>query len=281
MKQISSLILLSSLFFTLIGTSAHAIICEPCSVCALSTYGGVISNSPTDKANRGEKSSFEKLKAETQELREELAEAKQKATSYLEEVSGTYADVKKGYSDTQKSLENATTSNPGNEEGNEEGKKAKEAANKKLINTPVNQIIQNNLSSYDIEKKGDYKNEAYTVQRRQYIRQQATIKLMARALVLRYNFKTIKEMLDNLDKRFGETEKGVAGNASNETTSDKTASEASLLAENAELRLIWYRLLIFQKQLEAARLEFAANQALSNMKIVKQNPKITSGGILK
>lgn len=132
----------------------------------------------------------------------------------------------------------------------------------------VEERIKRNLDTYYIESDGDYDTQHFVKERRQYIRQQATITLMARSLVLKNHLKDIKEVMDDMDKKVEQ----IIADSSKEA--NEGYNEATLLKVNKELRTSWFKLLSIQKQIEAAKLEFAANQAIAGMKAVKKVPKI-------
>ena len=132
----------------------------------------------------------------------------------------------------------------------------------------VEERIKKNLDTYYIESDGDYDTQHFVKERRQYIRQQATITLMARSLVLKNHLKDIKEVMDDMDAKV----KKIVADSSKEA--NEGYNEATLLKVNKELRTSWFKLLSIQKQIEAAKLEFAANQAIAGMKAVKKVPKI-------
>lgn len=141
----------------------------------------------------------------------------------------------------------------------------------------VEERMERNLLTYADESKADYASEYFTVERRKYIRQQATITLMARMLVMKAHFKDIKEVMDGIEKRVkDDEEKGSKSDGEGNMTT--ASNETVILGSNLELRLAWFQLLTYQKMIEAVKLEFAANQAISGMKLVKHVPSVSSSG---
>lgn len=261
------------IFFFLIlitfgGTKTFAVVCEPCSSCAIASYGGPIQPSTAEKAQKAVRTGWEKTKKGVQATRDTIAETRQKITSATESVQETVVTV---ISWPFEQAAEFTKDTLGLNDDESKNTKAQDNTSDKA--TSVAERMDKNMSTYEIEKKGDYQSEFYTVEKRKYIRQQATIKLMARVLVLKNYFPEIEKLISKIDENVDESLKKAATSGSSMPESE---NEAKILKENAQLRLIWYRLLVFQKQIEAARLEFAANQALSNMKLVKQEPKVSS-----
>ncbi|MBQ9090550.1 MAG: hypothetical protein IJY58_05840 [Alphaproteobacteria bacterium] len=138
----------------------------------------------------------------------------------------------------------------------------------------VHTRMERNLGTYDDETRADYASEYFVVQRRKFIRQQATITLMARMLTLKANFETIKDILEKIDAQVDEDEKNSGASDGDKMSVDKNT--LVILRSNEQLRLAWFELLVYQKMIEAVKLEFAANQAISSMKIVKKVPKISA-----
>lgn len=130
--------------------------------------------------------------------------------------------------------------------------------------------MQRDLETFKTEANSDYESQKFNKERRQYIRQQATISLMAYALVLKATIGDVKEIMDEIEESMREIERQSAGDPSN------TYNEASLISANNDLRKTWFKLLSIQKQIEAVKLEFAANQAIAGMPTVQKVPTITS-----
>ena len=64
--------------------------------------------------------------------------------------------------------------------------------------------------------------------------------------------------------------------ASNQDNLEGSENKTKLLKTTAELKAAWEQLLLIQKQIEAARLEYTSNIGLSNMKPVKHIPTVQS-----
>lgn len=266
-KQYGFIILFLALI--LIAPIAFPTTCEPCSECALASYGGTIQPSTSEKVQKVARTAWEKATNVIQKARETVANVRQKITSATEAVCDTVVSVIKW--PFQKASEFVTNSFGLHDKESEKSKAQDNAAPK---DSSVVQRIDRNLDTYESEKKGDYKSEHYSTEKRTYIRQQATIKLLARALTLKNHFSEIEKLISQIDERVSSSLKNSGGDAGGSIP--ETENEAKILKENAELRMVWYRLLIFQKQIEATRLEFNANQYLSNMKMVKTTPKVSS-----
>lgn len=159
----------------------------------------------------------------------------------------------------------------------EEDKEGVTQDNSHSDTTKVSERIAKNLETYEEETKSDYASEYFTVERRRYIRQQATITLMARMLTIKAKLKDLKELVDEVagDVEKSEEQASAASDGSMDTAKN---NETVILKANQQLRLIWFKLLAYQRTIEAIKLEFAANQSISGMKIVKKVPEIQSSG---
>ncbi len=219
----------------------------------------------------------------------------QKVSTAYESVSQAYRKVTKTISKTRKKIVSAVDSvknavsnaakwpveyvgkQAGLLKDEEEDKAGVTQDNSHSDSTKVSERIAKNLETYEEETKSDYASEYFTVERRRYIRQQATITLMARMLTIKAKLKDLKELVDEVA---GDVEKSEAqASASSDGSMDTTANnETIILKSNQQLRLIWFKLLAYQRTIEAIKLEFAANQSISGMKIVKKVPEIQSSG---
>lgn len=126
------------------------------------------------------------------------------------------------------------------------------------------------LDTFKTEPNSDYESQKYNKERRAYIRQQASINLMAYALVLKANIADVKEILEEVDKSLKKTEGQTSGEPS------ATYNEAGLINSSNELRDTWFKLLAIQKQVAAVKLEFTANQELAGIQNIQKVPTLTS-----
>lgn len=125
-------------------------------------------------------------------------------------------------------------------------------------------------NAYKTEASADPETQEFNKKRRQYIRQQTTITLLARVLTLKAKLKSIKEIMDEVSKQVNKNVNESSGEPS------KTYNESALIKTNYELREAWFALLIIQRHIEATKLEFIANQSMAGMNMVKKVPTITS-----
>lgn len=143
-------------------------------------------------------------------------------------------------------------------------------------NTHGSQSVQTrmdeNLKTYGTEANSDYNSQYFNMARRQFIRQQSTITLLARVAVLKSYFKDIKDTMEQAQKEIDAISKQSSGEANNKY------NESSLGKMNIALKQAWFNLLTIQKQVEAVKLEFTANQAIAGMNSVKQIPEIKGKG---
>lgn len=137
-------------------------------------------------------------------------------------------------------------------------------------NIEVPDRMNHDLETFKTEANSDYESQKFNKERRQYIRQQATISLMAYALVLKATIADVKDVMDDIESSMKKLETQSSGDPSN------SYNESSLIASNNDLRETWFKLLSIQKQVEAVKLEFAANQAIAGIQNVQKVPTITS-----
>lgn len=135
-------------------------------------------------------------------------------------------------------------------------------------NQSVQERIDENLKTYNTEANSDYESQYFNLARRQFIRQQTTITLLARVAVLKSYLKDIHDAMEEADKEIDKISKQSSGEASN------SYNESSIGKMNIALKQAWFNLLTIQKQVEAVKLEFASNQAIAGMKMVKKVPEV-------
>lgn len=129
--------------------------------------------------------------------------------------------------------------------------------------------IDKNLKTYNTEANSDYESQYFNLARRQFIRQQATITLMARVAVLKSYFNDIHKAMEEADKEIEKLSAQSSGDANN------SYNEAAIGKMNLALKQAWFNLLTIQKQVEAVKLEFASNQAIAGMKMAKKVPTVS------
>ncbi len=133
----------------------------------------------------------------------------------------------------------------------------------------ISERITRDLKAYATEPQTAVEVKEFNKKRRQYIRQQATITLMARVLTLKAKLKDIKDVMEETK---AQVQKNVS--ASGGEPNKTTYNESALIKTNYELRQAWFKLLAIQRHIEAVKLEYAANQAMAGMKMIKTVPTI-------
>lgn len=248
-KKIILCLLISLLFIK----PADASFCKPCTECGLNTYGGAIIPSSAEETLKAARDRYENVKTTLQK--------------YKNKVTGYIAKAKDFVSKNMPFKKNDLY------ESKQEEKK--DNSTQYNASSPDESIIDRmvkNMNAAEIERKGGEKYENLAVKRRQYLRQQATIQLMARTMVL-------KSALTKIDKIVGDIDKKT------ESDRDKSTSQSNLEGEQnvpaatkttGELQIAWLQLLALQKQIEAIRLEHKSNIALITMKAPKMKPQASS-----
>lgn len=139
----------------------------------------------------------------------------------------------------------------------------------------ISERITRDLNAYATEPQSNVDIREFNKQRRRYIRQQATITLMARVLTLKSRFNDIKDIME-------ETKEQVQKNVSSSNQEpSKAYNESALIKTNYNLRQTWFKLLAIQRHIEAVKLEYAANQAMAGMKMIKKVPTIAGSKTTK
>lgn len=132
----------------------------------------------------------------------------------------------------------------------------------------ISERITRDLKAYATEPQTAVEVKEFNQQRRKYIRQQATITLMARVLTLKARLNDIKDVMEEAKAQVQKNVSASGGDPS------KTYNESALIKTNYELRQAWFKLLAIQRHIEAVKLEYAANQAMAGMKMIKTVPTV-------
>ena len=194
--------------------------------------------------------------------------------TYMEKMYAEYRKLQSSIANFKNTIISALTNGLKNllSPNSETKEKAIVQDTQSSANTSVQERIERNLKYYETEKKAGYKAEYAFQKRREYIRQQANIKYLARTLVLKGQYDKIKDLVNDMTKKVDDSSRA----STNQGNLEGSENKAKLLKTTAELKQIWLQLLSIQKQLEAAKLEYKANIGLSNMRPVKSVPKIES-----
>ncbi len=241
-------------------------ICIPTLACPIEMMAGAVDDTPNATIEAISKGIKEVSKA-YQAVQTEIAAVRKQVVSAVESVQQAVTDVvtwpvkKAGEMlGLTKESETQAEDDPNNvTQDNRHGE-----------DITVDDRVHADLKKYADESRVDYASEHFTIEKRNFIRQQATITLLARMLVLKSHFKDIKDIVEQVEKRVEKMEAGTGGEMSGK-------NEAEVLRQNQDLRLAWFKLLGFQKMIEAVKLEFAANQSIAGMKLVKKVPSVETG----
>lgn len=239
----------------------------PCALpCFLTNYGGPVIAVP-EIGQRAIKGTGEMIK-QTQYATQQVQGYAKKTMSALQKLKNIAAELMSGDFSTLSPETGADTEKPVVQD------------TQPPVNASTVERVQRNLKEdyYGIEKQGGYKAEYGFEQRRTYIRHQATLKYISRVMVLKTKYKKIIDIVNEIEKSVDESSsnaskpKNVPGMMGSTNVLEENKTE--LIQKTAELKAAWEQLLLIQKQIEAARLEYMSNIGLSNMKPVKFIPTI-------
>ena len=267
MKILGSLILVI-LLFTKSANAAIDPCAPPCALpCNLTNYGGVVT-AVQEVGQRAAKGMYE-IRKQTHYERQQIKAIYRKARTGLEKVKDGINKLKKMALQLMSGDFSMFTS--------EDGKSAEQPIvqdTRPAQDASTLERVQRNTTEeyYGIETKGGYEEEYAFQQRRAYIRQQATLKYVSRVMLLKTKYKEIVDIVQSIEKSVDESSKA----ASNQDNLEGSENKTKLLKTTAELKAAWEQLLLIQKQIEAARLEYTSNIGLSNMKPVKHIPTVQS-----
>ena len=126
----------------------------------------------------------------------------------------------------------------------------------------VENIMKSNMRLYADDPYGDHEGDYDFVKKREYIRQQANLQMMARILVLKYNTKKIFNIIDDMEKKIDNSSRAASRSNSLESNENKV----KLLLTTAAIKIAWAKLLLIQKQLRATHLQYNALIGLATAK---------------
>lgn len=269
MKILSSLILII-LLFTRPADAAIDPCIPPCALpCNLTNYGGVVT-AVEEVGQRASKGMYELRKA-THYERQQIKALYRKARTGLDKIKDGINKLKKMALQLMSGDFSAFSSDDG------------KSAEKSIVqdtqppqNASTLERVQRNTNKdfYEVETKGGFENEYAFQQRRSYIRQQATLKYASRVMILKTKYKEIVEIVNSIEKNVDQSSQA----ASNQDSLESSENKPKLLKTTSELKSAWEQLLLIQKQIESAELEYKSNIGLSNMKPVKNIPTVQSSG---
>ncbi|MBQ8251288.1 MAG: hypothetical protein IJY92_05200 [Alphaproteobacteria bacterium] len=267
MKILSSLILIILLFTGSVNAAV-----DPCAVpcalpCNLTNYGGTVT-AVEEVGQRAAKGMYEVRKA-THYERQKIKAMYRKARNGIDKVKDGINKLKKMALQLMSGDFSAFSSDDG---------KSTEKPIVQDTQPPKNastlERVQRNTSKdyYNIETQGGFESEYAFQQRRSYIRQQATLKYVSRVMILKTKYKDIVDIVNSIEKNVDQSSNA----ASNQDNLEGSENKTKLLKTTSELKSAWEQLLLIQKQVESAELEYKSNIGLSNMKPVKNIPTVQS-----
>lgn len=265
--KLIKILLLSVILFSKPATAYIDPCMIPCALpCFLTNYGGPVVAVP-EIGQRTIKGTGEIIK-QTQYARQQVQGYAEKIMSAIQKLKNIAAQLMSGDFSVLSTETKNDTEKPVTQD------------TQPPLNATTAERVQRNLNEkfYGIEIQGGYKSEYGFDKRRTYIRHQATLKYISRVMVLKTKYKKIVDIVNEIEESVNEsskkasTPKNVTGmlKSTNVLEENKTA----LIQQTAELKAAWEQLLLIQKQIEAARLEYMSNIGLSNMKPVKFIPTI-------
>lgn len=250
---------------------AHAAIdpcLPPCALpCNITNYGGVVV-AVQEVGQRAAQTGYE-IRRQTHYERQQIKAIAREARTGLKAITEGIKKLKKMLGDLMSDKFSVFSDDNG---------KSLEKPITQDVDIPANastlERVKRNTDKkyYEIETKAGVENEYAFQQRRTYIRQQATMKYIARVMMLKNKYGEIVKIVNKIEKDVDQS----SASASSQGNLEGSENKRILLKTTAELKTAWEQLLLIQKQIEAARLEYAANIGLSNMKPVKTIPTVNT-----
>ena len=242
MKIISHLLFI---FLATTSLSAHST-CYPCDPCWIAGVGGGVlePGSVVDTTSRG------------------VAEANKQFNYVQEQTTALTNQAISTVQGATAALNADGTANPGDfVEGRTQLKEIvveyPDPATSKVEN-----IMKSNMRIYADMPFADHEGDYNFVKKRQYIRQQANIQMLARILVLKHQTQKIFDIIDEMEKKIDNS----SNKASNQDSLENSENKAKLLMTSAAAKIAWVKLLMIQKQLRAAQLQYNALLGLATAK---------------
>ena len=252
MKIISSLLFILTFSTSL---SAYSSVCSPCDPCWIAGVGGPIleHGSVTDTVSRG------------------VAEGLKQGHYYSERATAIVNDTISTIQGGSTTILNILNASPG--DFVPKGTPPKEIVVKRAdpATSTIKNIMKSNMEVYADQPFADHEGDYNFVKKRQYIRQQANLQLLARILVLKHQTKEIFKIIDDMETKIDDSSKKASNQGALESNENKT----KLLMTTAFAKITWAKLLMIQKQLRAAQLQYNALLGLATAKRHKTywNPK--------
>ncbi len=235
------------IFLTTTSVSAYSTPCPPCSTCWIATVGGAV---------------IEALSAFQAGLRDVPQELKNYNYSEFSQKTALVNQKISDLPNPSSVLGNNDSANPGDFVEGKEPPKDIVVEYPDPASSKVETIMKSNMRIYADMPFADHEGDYNFVKKRQYIRQQANIQMMARILVLKHQTQKIFDIIDEMEKDIDNSSR----QASNQNSLETNENKPKLLLRTAAAKIAWIKLLMIQKQLRAAQLQYNALLGLATAK---------------
>ena len=234
------------IFLSTTSVSAYSTPCPPCSSCWIATVGGAV---------------IEALSAFEAGLRD-TSEANKQINYITEQKTALVNQTISALPNPSSVLGNNNSANPGDFVEGKEPPKDIVVEYPDPASSKVETIMKSNMRIYADMPFADHEGDYNFVKKRQYIRQQANIQMMARILVLKHQTQKIFDIIDEMEKDIDNSSR----QASNQNSLENNENKPKLLLRSAAAKIAWIKLLMIQKQLRAAQLQYNALLGLATAK---------------
>ncbi len=234
------------IFLTTTPLSAYSSVCMPCDPCWIAGVGGPVlePGSTADTISRG------------------AAEANKQFNYITEQGNALVNQTISDLPNPSSVLGNNDSANPGDFVEGKEPPKDIVVEYPDPASSKVETLMKSNMKIYADMPFADHEGDYNFVKKRQYIRQQANIQMMARILVLKHQTKKIFDIIDEMEKDIDNSSR----QASNQNSLENNENKPKLLLRTAAAKIAWIKLLMIQKQLRAAQLQYNALLGLATAK---------------
>ena len=230
---------------------AQALICEPCSVCALNTYGGPI-QSIMQISEYGMEVAGEKLKSGFYESQEKAQKIKKYVADNAKIVSDKLGKVKDNIYENFTPESTAEDTNPPK-------------------NASVEERMKRNSKNYDSEKRGDYVGDDDFLKKRDYKQREALINYIARTQDAKSKIlPELEKIVEEIDNSMKKTTSATSSTSTLESEGNQE-NKAKTTNDTAKFKQIHETLLKLQNRLNAIRLDYSSRKGLATQQPVKYN----------
>lgn len=250
------------LLIFLTPNNAQAYLCPPCTVCGLTSWGGIIYSVQQlpdyirNGLGEGIKKTGYKYQKDIQKVKKNVADfaknASEKISSFKKELAGGLSDL----TNEEKEENEAEDSNP-----------PKDASTKDRI--------ERNAKLAETERKTGVSGEDDFLKRRTFMRQQALLTYMARTLEAKQKLNQIQSIVKEIDERVQKSASAASNTKILESDGNKE-NKSKTTNDTAQLNKAMNQLLKIQHQLNSIRLEYRARVKLATQPPVKAKIEIDS-----